>query len=374
MRKWIAIVAVVVVALSATAWFTLRAVGLVSNEHHIGYFAPVWSSDGRFVYYLERETTGRVWGMGWEFFSAPAHVRAARDTFRLCRVDAQTGATEILDQFAASPLVGRTVRNYRGRIFCPVSARIEPTAAGAEYTIQLSIPRQPTSEVWSLKGTWSGQTSGVAAWTQDSTGGLGLSEDVLRGGQEVMAVPGVESYPSAIVAVDEASKSRALLHNDEYDALYPDGVSATLLAERSNREQIERVREIRRVRAELVERFTAEGMSEGDALLRAGDELENLGLYPKSPRLVATKLDAVPGDVPVFEISRQRFDVGLFTDIAEAILRPGAEVKTSTGSYLKYADDDTGVRLREWRESGQNRFCVATDGEFYLLEVRRFEP
>jgi hypothetical protein len=48
-------------------------------------------------------------------------------------------------------------------------------------------------------------------------------------------------------------------------------------------------------------------------------------------------------------------------------------VKTGTGTYLKYYDDETGPRLKAWRAAGNERFAVRTGGRVYLLEVRRFD-
>jgi hypothetical protein len=48
-------------------------------------------------------------------------------------------------------------------------------------------------------------------------------------------------------------------------------------------------------------------------------------------------------------------------------------VKTGTGTYLKYYDDETGPRLKAWRADGNERFAVRTAGQVYLLEVRRFD-
>ena len=75
----------------------------------------------------------------------------------------------------------------------------------------------------------------------------------------------------------------------------------------------------------------------------------------------------------VFDIPNEYFRVGLFQDIAAAIAAPGQQVKTSTGTYLKYYDDDVGLRLKAWRNAGNDRFAVRTEDALYLLEVRRFD-
>ncbi|MFW6077793.1 MAG: hypothetical protein ACOC71_08560, partial [Hyphomicrobiales bacterium] len=114
-------------------------------------------------------------------------------------------------------------------------------------------------------------------------------------------------------------------------------------------------------------------LREGAATLRAYRDMEDLGLLPKRPRLVATAVDAVPSDLRVFEIPLDYFDVGLFQDIAEAIASPGTQVDTSTGTYLQYYDDELGPRLKAWREQGNDRFAVRTGGQVYVLDVSRPE-
>ena len=71
--------------------------------------------------------------MGWEFFSPPAWVYIFSDRFDLRRLDSVSARSEVLEAFETSPLVGRVTRNYRGRIFNFVSARIDPGASGGEY-------------------------------------------------------------------------------------------------------------------------------------------------------------------------------------------------------------------------------------------------
>jgi len=200
-----------------------------------------------------------------------------------------------------------------------------------------------------------------------------MPDAVLMNGVELMAVPGRESFPAAVLAVEADGRYRVLLRNDDFADLYQGGVPSRLVAERSSRARIERGRELDRVRTELTDKYRAQGLSEGDAWLRAHDEMEELGYLPRSPWLIATAISEAPADVRVFEISAQRFRVGLFQDIAAAIAAPGTEVKTDTGTYLAYDGDRTGPELKAWRTSGHDRFAVRTGETLYLLEVRRFD-
>jgi len=347
------------------------ALGLVTVERHTGFFAPVWDAEADGIYYVERDSFGIAWGFGWEHFSPPAYSYVVRDQFRLRHLELDAGQPVILGQWSTSPVEGRVTRHYRGRIFNAVSARVEVTADGASYLMDMSIPRVPSSEQWSLQGTWFAATGATGAWRQEWAGYAAGSDEVLVRGVELLTVPGRESYPAAILAVSADGDARVLVHNRHFEGLYPDGVPAGLIAERSRREEIERARDFRRIEDKLVARYKAEGLNEGAAKLRAVEEMEELGFLPKRPRLVASPVDDVPPDTRVFEIPADYFEVGLFQDIAAAIAAPGTQVDTSTGTYLKYYDDELGPRLKHWRDEGNDRFAVRTGGRTFVMTVSR---
>jgi hypothetical protein len=296
-----------------------------------------------------------------------------RDEFRLRHLALGASEPTTLAHWPASPVEGRVTRHYRGRIFNSASARVEVVPDGVSYRINMSVPRVPTSEAWSIEGTWSQGAGASGDWRAESAGSTPGSERALVGGIELLTVRGRESYPAAILAVDADGNADVLVHNDAFDDLYPDGVPAETLAEWSRRDQIEHAREFRRVQGELEARYEGEGLNEGAATLQAYRDMEELGLRPKRPRIVATPVDEAPADVRVFDIPADYFDVGLFTDIAEAIASPGSEVDTDTGSYLQYYDDELGPRLRAWREDGHDRFAVRTAGRTYVMAVKRRE-
>jgi hypothetical protein len=293
------------------------------------------------------------------------------DEFRLRHLAIGEEEPATLASWSTSPVEGRVTRHYRGRIFNTVAARIEVTPEGVSYLIKMSIPRVPASQQWAIEGTWSEAAGGSGEWREEWAGPTPGSERALVGGVELLTVRGRDSYPAAILAVSAEGDADVLVHNDVFRDLYPDGVPAEKIAEWSRREQIERVREFQRVQSELEARYEAEGFNEGAATLQAYRDMEELGLLPKRPRLVATPVDEVPPDTRVFDIPADYFDVGLFADIAEAIASPGTGVDTSTGSYLQYYDDRLGPRLKEWREEGNDRFAVRTGGRTYVLSVSR---
>ena len=358
-----------VIVVIGVAWL----IGLISVERHRGFFAPVWDRDGRHVLLIERETFGVVWGMGWEHYSPPAYSYVISDRVGLRRFDTRAGTREILEDFHGGPVQGRVTRHYRGRIFNFMSARIAPTEHGVEFAVAMNVPRIPTSERWALKGSWTPDRVSGARWAAEWAGNMAPPDAVLRNGVELVTVKGREAYPAAVLAIGRDGGYRVLLKTDAFAKLYPDGVPARAIAEASNRARIERGREIRRVEKELLARYRGMGMNEGQARLRANDALEEQGFRPRSPRLVATVLSEAPDDLRVFDIPAERFRVGLFSDIAKAIAKPGQEVKTGTGTYLKYHDDTTGPLLKSWRRAGNDRFAVRTGDRLYLLEIRRFK-
>lgn len=358
-----------VVATGAAAY----ASGILTLERHRGFFAPVWSEDGKSVYFVERVTYGLVWGLGWESFTPPANAYIFSDRIGLRRIDASGGAVEMLADFKGSPVEGRVTRHYRGRIFNTMAARLTPGADGLAFGVRMDIPKLPRSEEWSVSGLWRRDRPALPGWRRKWAGNMAAGEQVLKNRIELITVKGVESYPAAILAVGADRGYRVLVKNKTFRRLYPNGVPRRLIAEVSRRKDIERIRTLRRVKAELMAKYMAEGKNEGDAYLKAYDEMERLGYYPKRPRLVATSVDRAPEGVRVFEIPAQRFRVGLYQDIARAIAQPGAEVKTDTGTYLKYLDDNTGPELRAWRRAGNDRFAVRSGGRLYLLQVRRYK-
>ncbi len=358
-----------VVAVFAVA----QLIGIFAVERYQGYFAPVWDADGRHVYLLERDARGVVWGLGWEHFTPPASAYVLSDRLTLRRLDSATGDSEVLARFDGSPVTGRVTKHYRGSIFNFMSARLTPSGAGVDFAVRMQVPRVPSSEQWALTGSWSPGQPPAARWREQWAGNMAPPDDVLLNGIELMTVRGREAFPAAVLAVAADGSYRVLIENDDFDRLYPDGVPPRQITERASRGRIEHGREFRRVQAELTAKYEAQGLNEGAATLRAYDDMEELGLIPKSPRLVARAVGEPPADVRVFDIPPDYFRVGLFQDIAAAIAAPEQEVKTSTSTYLKYYDDELGPRLKAWRNAGNDRFAVRTDGALYLLEVRRFD-
>lgn len=361
------------VAIVTSAALAAYLTGIATFERHQGFFAPVWSKDGRTIYFVERETRGFIWGLGWEFFSPPANAYALSDRVGLRRMDLWDQTAEPIADFTGGPVEGRTTQHYRGRIFGILRARLTSAKDGLRFRIGMDVPKVPRSEQWALTGTLREGATPKAQWEQAWPGQMGGGEDVLRGGIELIAIRGRESYPAAILAVSADGSVRVLAKNNQFRSLYPSGVPPRLIAEASRRKRIEHARQLRRLQAELMAKHRSSGLDETAARLKTHDELERLGYYPRSPRIVATKLAKAPEGVRVFAIPRQRFEVGLYRDIAQAIAQPGTMIRTDTGSYLKYGNDLTGPELKAWRRAGNDRFAVQVGGMLYLLAVKRFK-
>ncbi|MDH3741463.1 MAG: hypothetical protein OER56_07685 [Hyphomicrobiales bacterium] len=349
------------------------ALGIASYERYSGYLAPVWDETGEAIYYIQRDTSGFIWGMGWEHFSPPASSYVTTDEFSLRRLNAESSEVEILQTWPNSPLSSRVTKHYRGRIFNTVSARVERDSGAVKFNVVLQIPKVPRSDIWALTGAWRPDVPAVATWQQQGHRSGGFSDQALLNGVEVIAVRGRESFPAAIVTIAGDGNQRVVLKNDDFDDLFPGGIPQRRIDERSRRTSIERVRTYKKTRVELIAKHMAAGLREGEAMLKATEDMEELGLIPKRPRLVAKTVSANPDNLKVFDIPPDYFTVGLFNDIAAAISEPGKLVDTNTGGYLKYYDDDVGPRLKAWREAGNDRFIVRTGGQTYLLEVRRFK-
>jgi hypothetical protein len=109
-------------------------------------------------------------------------------------------------------------------------------------------------------------------------------------------------------------------------------------------------------------------LPEGEAMLRADDEMEKMGYYPKTPRLVAKKIESIQQCFAIFSITNDEFRFGLFQDIEQAIAKPGAEVHYS-GKYITHQDFDTSRKLNEHLDSESKAFIVKTGKEMFLLRI-----
>ena len=330
------IIALIASIVGVTVVTVALGIGLVTFQRNEGVFAPVYGTDGRYVYYVARHTAGVTWGMGHEFFSAPANGYAVSDTVSLRRVNIADGAVEVLETWPETPVKRRIVRNYQSGMFEHLRAQLRVRDDGAvDYRIAMSVTRVPLSESYRLAGAWRETGSAERGeWEPGHAGISGYDEWPLDGDLEVMAVPGPAAFPPAIVVFDHGTGTiEVLVEGRKFDREYPDGVARELVESRSHRAAILRHREMARAHAELTAKYLAEGVMSSDAALRVIDDMKRLGYYPKSPYLMARAVGAGEvSEVPIFDITEREMQSGIFEDIRRAVADPGAEVDKSMGT------------------------------------------
>ena len=348
--------------------------GLSEKEHFTGYFSPILSEDARYVYYVSRDTLGRVNGPGVEFFTPPAKVKIDADRFVIHRMELSTRKDEVLAELPDSPLAAGNIDTYRSRIFTCATAHLRFNGDKLEYEMVVSSPTHPSTITWRAWRTWTDtEFTGSSVWVGGHREFSGIAEDQLRGDLEVVTVPGPECFPSAIVTIDHSTgEFTTLLASAHHEDEYPEGVSAAVVFAASKRDEIRRVREIRSAHEEILRALLAEGMPEGEARLETNREMARRGYYPKPTMIVASHVEGDPPDgIRVFEISSAEFGFGMFSDIEKAIAAPETEVEKSIGAYVKHQDFETSPRLNEWIDSGKTQFVVKTESGMWLVEIRK---
>ncbi len=360
-RKLILLSLLLLPLLAGLGWLGMRAIGIVTVERHEGYFGPALSPDGRSVWFFQRNASGLAVGMGWEHFSPPARVFLRRDELTLRRYDLQSGRVETLLHWPSTPLVGEKLHHYRGRILGLLGSRIRVQGEEQlDYAARMTILRQPTSQSWSISGTWTGPDSSKPAWTETDTSLAGLSDPVVVGPLEVMAVRGEEGFPAAILLLDhDRRRAEVLIRNAVYSRLYPEGPQFESLLELSRKEEMDRLNEMRQTHQNLVAAFREKGLNEGAALLAAGREMARLGWWPTPPAVTAREVSAFPTGLRVFTIDPEELRVGLFPDLEQAMAHQGEPVSRS-GRYVRHRDFSTSEEL--------NAF-LATEPEGFGLQV-----
>jgi hypothetical protein len=366
--RWAAAFAAVVVAVACAVAWLLK---LATWESHEGYFGPAFSSDGRYVYTIARQTTGITWGPGWEFFTPPAHAWLIADRVRLERIEVRSQTLEVLEEWSTTPIAHRTIEEYRGRVFAVMNARIAVEPGIVTYFVEVSVPRVPSSEIYTLAGVWSSTPAARrrGAW-RPGDGRSGASGPVIVNDVELFTPPGPEMYPGAIVLLDHrASTVNAVASTPAYRRQYPSGVPIEQLLAVSRKPQFDREAAFKAKYDERVAAHRAAGLGEGDAMLRAYDDLEDLGFLPRKPRLVAREVPAVDESVPLFDIAEAEMASGIFSDLEQAIGSPGREVRKSPYEYIVHRDYTNSRRLNAFLGGGGRAFFVRFRGRLYRLDI-----
>jgi hypothetical protein len=145
------------------------------------------------------------------------------------------------------------------------------------------------------------------------------------------------------------------------------------LHEWARRSEIERIDNLTKTHAALLDRFRREGLSEGEAALAAIEEMRRLGLYPKPTTLTARAL--APGEAlldswPHFLVPEGEMQSGVFHDIEKALAAPGTEVEKSMGSYIIHRDYENSAKLNAYLDGEGRTFYVTYDEVTYEVTVQ----
>ena len=369
--RWMLAVLALLVLAAAGVW----RIGLVTVPHDIGYFAPVFAPDGQSVLTITRDVRALVTGLGWEFFSPPARVRLLRDRFELVSMRVADGRSTVMETFPASPLEGSRIQAYHGAIFGVAHAHLRwADATHLNYEIAVTRHDTPLARTFVTRRVWnptSGSYVTTGPWQETSTSMSGDEPQQLHGDLETIAVPGDELMPCAIALLRrDGSAATPLVETQACRRKYPSGITPAILGPISRRADIERLETIRTTYATLVAQGRASGRNEGQAMLDANKEMQRLGVYPKTPTLVATPARCDTAS-PVFTISDAEFTYGLFQDIEAAIQRPGTEVDKEMGAYITHRDYTTSRQINEHLNAGHSRFFVRAHGACWRMTVQR---
>ena len=366
-RRWL-------IGLSLLVLVAMAGLAVACHSAERGYLAPQFSPDGRHVVVVVRDARAQVLGLGYEMLTPPARVRILRDRLSIVTIDLATGRATTSVTLPRSPLEGTWISTYRPSIFGSVVAHLRWAAPDAlEYEVGVTRPAQPSSETFVARRQWDARASRFVEtppWTPGWTGMGGSEPSQLHGNREVVTVRAGTAMPCAVLIVTTGEpKARAVAETPACRKAHPGGYDVTALADVLRRPDIERVARLNATHERLVAEARARGLSEGDAALDAIRGMQRLGLYPKPSTLVATRAAEVTPGAPVFTITATEFQVGLFTDIREALDRPGEEVEKATSPYIIHRDYDTSRQLNELLAARQDSefFLRADDGLWHVV-------
>ena len=378
--KSVVVLGVVMFALLAgLTWVVARAVvGQFVVPTYEGYYAPVYSPDGQYVYFIERRTSGttRQTSRPSIMMDNPPKfdVSVTKDTFSLKRLHVRSGKIEELVALAPSPLEGRSYESVGNRVQFPFVGLKFTKDGQLEFSVCLKTARIPTEKEYALSGVWT-ETQRAAkisgSWKESGCGFSG-NEWPLLGDWELEEVHGEPDYFSvAIVAYNHVTKEiKPLVKSDRYH-----GVTLRQVEESSRRQEMERLRGISQTREELEQKYKAMGMGENERYFRILKDMQNLGYYPKPTMIVARRLsreEAASIDKnAVFSIAKDEMESGIFLDIEKAVARPGEEIERYPMDYLRHRDYSTSARLNAYLQAGNRQFYVRYLGETYELTIKK---
>ena len=378
MRKLWRLSALSIAVLAVAAVVLLATVNRVRFDRLTGYYAPTFATDGRAVLFLERNVTGVSWGLGYEFFTGPAHNYVIADDLRLRRLSLDTGAISDIQTLPRLPTSGRHLRAYRTRLYHYLSADLRFVhPSQPDIRLRLSIPRVPQAEQFHYLREWRRTTfKSTETWQEGGAVIFPTSHQRVHGALELLTIPGAEALPCGIHLFDHAGGTgRYLLGEETCHNIHPQGYSREVLLQRSRYASVKKADELEKARQLIMEGFLGQGLNEADAAIATIAEMQRQGFYPKPTTLTAREVqeDELAArfgeDLKIFRISRTEFEVGLFQDIARSIAKPGVGIEKSMGRYVIHRDYGTSELLNRHLESKPGRFVVETGRRFYEITI-----
>ena len=373
------------VLLTVLAWVGVRVLGQLGAQTYESYFAPVYSPDGLYVYFVERRISGTarvIKDPGFVFGGAPTYgVSVAKDTFSLKKLNVQSGKVEELVALPPSPIEGRSYESQGNKFQYP-DAWLRFTKSGElNFTVCLKT-HIPAEKMYSSEGVWTEaqHAAKISRSWEESQCATSYNEWPLFGDWELEEARGEPDYFSvAIVAYNHVTgEVKPLVKSKGYDRAYPNGVPLRQLEESSRRKDMERTQAISRTREELQQKYTAMGLGQVPMELRIIKDLQRLGYYPKPSTIVARRLSGdeitkIDKDA-LFSIAKGEMESGIFPDIEKAIASPGEEIDQYTSEYYTHRDYNTTARLNPYLKTGKLKFYVRYLGETYELTIKKAEP
>lgn len=186
-------------------------------------------------------------------------------------------------------------------------------------------------------------------------------------------------FPSAIAKIDHKNKSLEILtkNTKNFNYRYPSGVNYDDVIDLSNKDFLEREKEINEAYDKQLQKYKVEGMTEVNAILKTGDEMEKLEYYPASTTITANILSEMelnrlyPANqlAPFFEIDEAEMKTGIFSDIEIAIKNPGTPAKKSYGKYTTHRDFDNSRKINEFIDSRGKIFYTKINNIYYKIVI-----
>jgi hypothetical protein len=341
-----------------------------------GFFSPAFSSDGKVIFFIQRETSGierfiDPWEKpGWFFGSSASKVFTIKDNFYLKKMDIETKKIEIFQKFPSSPLVYKISKRRGGGVFgyawsglsVGEKNKIQYSMEVDDFCISKIIEKDEIFE----KNTWY-ETQSCPAINKESS---------LHDQYEVITLKGRSNYPSAIVKIDHNNKNvEILIKSNEFNRRYPNGIDYDSIQKKSNKKRIERNIKVRTTHEGLVEKFKSQGLSNNEASLKANKEMRNLGYYPSGRTITAYDLSDLEFNQlqsqnklsPLFKISEKEMRSGIFEDFERALVVPGNPVGKNTYSYITYRGFNNSKELNAFIDSGGKVFYVEIYNKNYRM-------